>query len=406
MKKTIALLTTLITLVTLVVFISTASAASPAGCPAGYICTPTVPVAAVVCPVGYVCTRNNTTTTTNTSTTNLSTTNTSTYIPGSFYRAYLSGAGSRGTTNTSATTNRTASSTSVSSTSTTVIDTSNTEVTNSGIDMTGSSQWWKSVPTWSVTERCTKNSAYAGPTPKSMGGFVPTYGGEVPDLECFNKTTQEVLSENLDPYWTDKTDPIGFVGEASKQAVYNNPWLSASNPLGIMYASRAGNTAARAGYSKIASNLCRNPVSLAEAKTLQATLLASGSQKNILGSSTLYVFGPTNLLWYLEVYGAEVMSPLSANQYDGQLLSWDGTAETHRFNALDWSKPEFQTLIQNYPPLYGGSASPSEVSTGVARCLDDGYKSNFPQWANHFMGKWGGAQTDQWAIWKAAGLVQ
>lgn len=363
MKNTNLIGTAFLAVAVFAVFVASGPLPSSAGqsaaviCPTGFVCTPTVPATTVKCPDGYVCTR-------------ISSADTSAsndYVAGSWFNMMMG----RSITDTQVPRSSTVIPTATMSVNSTVIPgtTSASAASTAATSATASSTWWNSIPKTAPTEKCAA----------TLNHKLNTTG--IPSIECSQYTTDQVNSMGLDPYWTNKSDPAGYVGEASLNANYVNPWLSASNPLGIVYAPYNGKDP-----SSIASNLCKNAVSLTAAKNLLAT------QPNILNASNLYVFGPGNMLWHLEVYGAQVKSgynnPSSPNFGSGTTMySWDGTTPSHPMNALDWYKPAFQALVQDYPPfLQSGITSTDRDYTGLARCLDAGFKSNYPQWSGHFQG--------------------
>ena len=352
MKKTIALLTTLITLVTLVVYISTASAASPAGCPTGYICTPTVPVAAVVCPVGYVCTPQSAAS---------GSAATPTYVQGSFYRTYLSGAGSRGATNTPATTytntNANGATSSASSMTNMAASSSSTQAIVSGVnygapfvstkvsdglpllsDGVGNPALFANVGTpvgftvqsvgSKLIPRCAAGqywydfgytgAAYLALNHKPNGGCYTNPYPQVPIVFNPGAKNGSTVTMVTDPYCNVTQSVANFIegnasttgciiGEASRNSSYTNPWLTLSNLFGIKQSrpSVNKNTLSEYAYSSDhetnfgtnrittaklpGSNICKNIVSLQHAKVLSEQLKSQGVTNDYMSNSRLIV---------------------------------------------------------------------------------------------------------------------
>ena len=351
MKKTIALLTTLITLVTLAASISTASAASPAGCPAGYICTPTVPVAAVVCPVGYVCTPQSAAS---------GSAATPTYVQGSFYRTYLSGAGSRGATNTSATTytntNANGATSSASSMTNVAASSSSTQAIVSGVnygapfvstkvsdglpllsDGVGNPALFANVGTpvgftvqsvgSKLIPRCAAGqywydfgglgSSYLALTNKPNGGCYTNPYPQVPIVFNPGAKNDSGVTTVTDPYCNVTQSVANFIGgnasttkciigEASRNSSYTNPWLTLSNLFGIKVSTGVyKNTLSEYAYSSDhetdfgtnyittaklpGSNICKNIVSLQHAKVLSEQLKSQGVTNDYMSNSRLIV---------------------------------------------------------------------------------------------------------------------
>ena len=359
MKKTIALLTTLITLVTLVVYISTASAASPAGCPTGYICTPTVPVAAVVCPVGYVCTPQSAAS---------GSAATPTYVQGSFYRTYLSGAGSVGTTNTNISANIASSAAISTSLSTTTIVSnavlSSSSVSTSSINLitdrlvaeakasTGVGDSWNKL--MSSQGGASSLLTGTGYSTGVFGYYAPSAGQPIQSFckpnqfqmvpyyvnltlppiypgGCLDNVIQPVtpLVGTLHNYNSNaaahvsssaiKSDPycpVGdmkttrqffecVAGEANRNISYNNPWTTQDSLIGIR--SIGGYLGKKEWES---SNFCKNIVGFDEAKRMSLFLKGQGIPNDYISASRLVIINDLSGSTLLESdYGGFTYTP-------------------------------------------------------------------------------------------------
>ncbi|MEI6304550.1 MAG: peptidoglycan-binding domain-containing protein [Candidatus Taylorbacteria bacterium] len=402
-------------------------------CPAGYSCIAATQTP-VACPLGYVCTQKSAAP---------GSAATPTYVEGSFYRTYLSGAGSGGTTNrTSTTTNATQSSrvgtgvTATDNSATAANTTIGTSIDNTLSNLSISSTTYPATlsKTQSGATISVWTSIYVdgvGMKVKSMCGPNQFYNSSVAPHGCkdnfltsapialnpsisFEPSGTAKLGDKItDPYCpgviaydqfggsrfirdaSPTADRLGdkspnFVsltqtqscvfGEASKNASYNNPWITLNNLFGLINI-RYPDPVLR-GTNHVGSNFCKSYISMTEAKKMDDTIASTGGTANkLVTQSRFYIATSPSLGEVEDVFTYTV----SGGQDDGRVYWWNGVfagyvhnwVETYWQNS-DIKNPEFLALFN---AMQFGAQNPTSA---IQICLDNGYKSNFPAVAGHY----------------------
>ncbi len=264
---------------------------------------------------------------------------------------------------------------------------------------------------------CPKGTAVA----KLYNGSYPTPSGGEPMWLCLHGGDPIPPSyELLDPYCPGSGSanvPTSdcIIGEAGRNNPYINPWIDGQNILGVKEYGSAN--------TLLESNLCQNPVSLQMAATTLKSLYANDPQRlsQLMGNSTLYVHG-ISLANFEEAAGNFSFSS-NVNVRDQNAVIAEQDANTAQactntpcyeagdgafskwVNANDWFNSTFQSLLASKNiQIDGNSIVPgfTHLNGGgfayLGRCLDAGYKSNFPAFSQFF------TQAVQRA--KTAGLAQ
>ena len=185
----------------------------------------------------------------------------------------------------------------------------------------------------------------------------------------------------MDPVWQQKINC--FVGEASRNQPYNNPWVNVNNLFGIneiyLYPPRVN-------LSAIGTNFCKDAITLTEAKNRNDLQLAAGIHNDLYTSnSRLYVpstYAPSldsveRHLQYLDHPGTN-----KVYWWNGQLALLSGWATSYAsFYAPDDIKNADFLALFNAMQFQQTAASNVPI---IQRCMDSGYVSNLLPIIGHY----------------------